>query len=64
MLKLDEFNIIKIDMLDDRPCYMINFKPKSNQNDKGDNVEDIIVRSEGIMYVDIEKFYIKKYPPG
>lgn len=60
VLKLDEFNIIKIDMLDDRPCYMINFKPKSNQNDKGDNVEDIIVRSEGIMYVDIEKFYIKK----
>ena len=60
VLKVDEFNVAKIDIMGDRPYYVINFKPKPNQNDKGGDVEDIIVRSEGVMYVDIEKFYIKK----
>lgn len=59
MAKLDDFSIAKIEMVDNRPHYVINFKPRPGQKTNGD-VEDIIVRSEGVMYVDIEKFYIKR----
>lgn len=60
MLKLDEFNIAGIETLDNRPHYVISFKPKSGQRTGSGDVEEIIVRSEGVMYVDIEKFYIKR----
>mgnify|MGYP001607666049 CR=1 FL=1 len=60
MLKLDEFNIARIETLDNRPHYLINFQPKPRQRTDGNDVEEIIVRSEGVMYVDIEKFYIKQ----
>ncbi len=59
MSKLDEFQIIRLEMIDSRPYYLISFKAKSGIRARGD-VEDIMVRSEGEMYVDIEKFYIKK----
>ncbi|OGN03314.1 MAG: hypothetical protein A2655_00600 [Candidatus Yanofskybacteria bacterium RIFCSPHIGHO2_01_FULL_43_42] len=59
MVKLDDFIIVKIEMVDNRPYYVINFKPRPGQRANGD-IEDIIVRSEGVMYVDIEKFYIKR----
>ena len=59
VVKLDEFTVARIDIADGRPCFVINFKPKPNQRGSSD-VEDIIVRSEGVMHVDIEKFYIKK----
>lgn len=59
MVKLDDFSITKIEMVDNRPYYVINFKPRPRQR-TNDDVEDIIVRSEGVMYVDIEKFYIKR----
>lgn len=59
MAKLDEFIVISLEMFDSRPCYLISFKAKPAVRAQGD-VENIIVRSEGEMYVDIEKFYIKK----
>ena len=58
--KLDNFEINRIEMFEGRPNYVINFKPKPGPRPDGD-VEDVIVRSEGVMYVDIEKFYIKKF---
>ena len=60
VLKLDEFNIARIETLDNRPHYVINFQPKPGQRINGNDVEEIILRSEGVMYVDIEKFYIKR----
>lgn len=60
MVKLDDFNVAKIETLEERPCYVINFKPNPEQKANGD-VEEVIIRSEGVMYVDIEKFYIKQF---
>ena len=59
LLKLDEFKIIRIDKIEDKHFYVISFKPKPGARPNGD-VEDVIVRSEGEVYIDIEKFYIKK----
>ena len=59
MAKLDEFRINGLEMIGGRPCYLISFKAKPEITAKGD-LEDIMMRSEGEMYVDIEKFYIKK----
>lgn len=59
MVKLDDFSVTKIETVDNRPHYVINFKPRPGQKTDGD-VEDILVRSEGVMYVDIERFYIKR----
>ncbi len=59
MYKLDQFQILSMEMCDDRPCYVISFEARPGVT--GSNKEeDVIVRSEGKMYVDIEKFYIKK----
>ena len=58
LMKLHSFSIIRIELVEDRPSYVISFWPKPNQRSSGD-VENVIVRSEGVMYVDIEKFYIK-----
>lgn len=57
--KLHDFSIIRIEMVEGKPSYVISFKPKPNQKSAGD-VENVIARSEGVMYVDIEKFYIKR----
>jgi len=59
MIMLDDFAIIRIEFLDGRPCYVIFFKPRPGQKANGD-VEEIIARSEGEIYIDIEKFYIRK----
>jgi hypothetical protein len=59
LLKLDDFKVVKIDRIEDRHFYIINFKPKPKVKHTGD-VEDVLVRSEGVIAVDIEKFYIKK----
>ncbi len=59
LVKLHDFLVIRIEMLEERPYYVISFWPKPNQKSSGD-VENVIVRSEGVMYVDIEKFYIKR----
>lgn len=58
--KLDKFEVSRIEMFEGRPNYVISFEPKPGQRTNGD-VEEVIVRSEGMMYVDIEKFYIKKF---
>lgn len=60
MVKLDDFNVSKIEMVDNRPHYVIDFKPRPGQRANGDVEEDVIVRSEGVIYIDIEKFYIKR----
>ncbi|MEK7121613.1 MAG: hypothetical protein AAB857_02805 [Patescibacteria group bacterium] len=60
VLKLNEFNVARIETLDNRPHFVINFKPKPRQKTGDSDVEEIIIRSEGVMYVDIEKFYIKQ----
>lgn len=59
MMMLDDFAVIRIDFLDSRPHYIIAFKPKPGQKANGD-VEEVIARSEGEMYIDIEKFFIRK----
>lgn len=59
MIRLDDFIVERIEPTDDRLYYVITFKPKPQQKTSGD-AEEVIVRSEGKMYVDIEKFYIKK----
>lgn len=59
ILKLDDFNIIRIDKLGDRHFYVINFKPKPGAK-PNDDIENVIVRSEGELYIDIETFYIKR----
>jgi hypothetical protein len=59
MIRLDDFIVEKIEPTDDRLYYIVTFKPKPKQKTTGD-AEEVIVRSEGKMYVDIEKFYIKK----
>lgn len=60
LIKFHDFEIIRIDMIGNRPYYLINFKPKINKIKANDDIEEIIVRSEGWMYVDLEKFYIKQ----
>lgn len=57
MRKLDEFELERIEMINNRPYYVINFKPKPKQKVYTDE-EEIIIRSEGTIYIDIEKFYI------
>jgi len=59
MLKLDDFTIVKIDKIDDEYFYVISFKPKTTIKPSGD-IEDIVACVEGTIYVDFEKFYIKK----
>ncbi|MEK7138859.1 MAG: hypothetical protein AAB799_01630, partial [Patescibacteria group bacterium] len=59
MVKLDSFNVVSIEMMGERPHYVVSFEPKPHQKTDG-NVEEVIVRSRGIMYVDIEKFYVRK----
>lgn len=59
LTKLHNFSIVRIELVEGRPSYVISFKPKPNQKSSGD-VENVIVRSEGVMYVDIEKFYIQR----
>ena len=59
MIKLDNFNVVRIEKIEDRHFYVISFNPKSKMKPNGDT-EDVIIRSEGEIYVDIEKFYIKK----
>ncbi len=65
LTKFDDFEMVRIDMLGARPYYLINFKPKiANRPKANDDVEEIIIRSEGWMYVDLEKFYIKQIAVG
>lgn len=59
MVKLDEFRISSLEMIGGRPYYLISFEARPGVRARGD-VEDIMIRSKGEMYVDIEKFYIKK----
>ncbi len=60
LIKFHDFEINRIDMIDNRPYYLISFRPKADRSRTNDDVEEIIVRSEGWMYVDLEKFYISQ----
>lgn len=46
-------------MMADRAYYVINFKPKRNRDPNGD-VEEILARLTGTIYIDVEKLFIYK----
>jgi hypothetical protein len=60
MVKLSEFDTLKIESINNRPHYVISFRPKKNVKAAND-IEEIIIRSEGIIKVDAEKFQITSF---
>ncbi|MEX2090877.1 MAG: hypothetical protein WD989_01940 [Candidatus Paceibacterota bacterium] len=62
MTKFQDLEIVRIDMIGDRPFYLINFKPRTDRSRPRptNDIEEVIVRSAGWIYIDIEKFHIKQ----
>lgn len=46
---------------DDRAFMVINFKASGDKNTGGDNIKEIMDRSVGKIYVDVENFYVQRF---
>ncbi len=60
LMKFHDLKIDEIKMVENRPYYLISFKPKNGGPKARNDIEEVLIRSEGWMYVDIEKFYIRQ----
>ena len=62
LLERYNFNLEKEELIDGRGYYVISFKPKEPMNRLpiNDRMDEGVNRTAGILYVDMEKFYLKR----